>query len=183
MSARLLRAGDRTPRAWKNGGGVTHDIAVFPEGAGDGDFLWRASLATIAEAGPFSTFPGVDRVFLLLGGDLAIAIGDQPEQHIETGAPALLFGGEESVSARPVAGSCRALNIMARRGRVSIALDTWADVRPSAAGALLLFARVPTTVAVGDETFELGADDALLLDRPADLGSISGPIVAAGLFV
>lgn len=57
MNARLLRASDRAARPWKNGGGVTHDIAVSPEDADDGDFLWRASVATIAAPGLSRFFP------------------------------------------------------------------------------------------------------------------------------
>ena len=73
MTVRLLPALDRTARPWKNGGGVTRDVAVFPAEANDDDFLWRASVATIAAAGPFSPFPGIDRTLILLGGELVDA--------------------------------------------------------------------------------------------------------------
>jgi environmental stress-induced protein Ves len=56
-----LRAADRTPRPWKNGGGQTTDVAVFPDGAGLDDFDWRVSIARVDGDGPFSIFPGVDR--------------------------------------------------------------------------------------------------------------------------
>ena len=108
---RLLRAKDRVVRPWKNGGGVTRDIMVFPDGAGDADFLWRASIATIEKAGPFSAFPGVDRAFLLLRGDLRIEVGERGGQRLHLGSPALLFGGEDNVCAEPLGGSCSALNM------------------------------------------------------------------------
>lgn len=179
---RPLRAQDRVARPWKNGGGVTRDIAVFPEGANDADFLWRASLATIAASGPFSPFPGVDRAFLLLRGKLAIAIGDQVEQHIRPGAPALIFGGEEPVAARPVAGSCTALNIMARHGRVSAKVSRWSGAEATIASALLLFALEATAIEVDGEQFDLAPDDALLLDHPAGLSSIKGGVIATEIF-
>lgn len=178
----LLRAQDRIARPWKNGGGVTRDIAVFPEGASDADFLWRASLATIAASGPFSPFPGVDRAFLSLRGELAIAIGDQSERHIRPGAPTLLFGGEEPVAARPVAGSCTALNIMARRGRVSARIGRWTGTETTIASALLLFALEATAIEVDSERFTLAPDDALLLDDPADLSAIEGTVIPAEFF-
>ncbi|PPS58274.1 hypothetical protein CRX72_12315 [Pantoea sp. BRM17] len=52
---------------WRNGGGETREIVSFPPGAAD--FAWRASIATLDASGPFSLFPGVDRVITLLQGD------------------------------------------------------------------------------------------------------------------
>jgi len=50
---------------WKNGAGETREIVSIP--SADAPFLWRASIATLAQDGPFSLFPGVDRVIMLLG--------------------------------------------------------------------------------------------------------------------
>lgn len=179
---RFLPAKDRARRPWKNGGGVTQDITVFPAGASDADFLWRASVAAIGASGPFSPFPGIDRAFLLLGGELAISIGDQGEQRIRPGVPALLFGGEKPVAARPVDGHCAALNIMARRGRVSARVDRWICAEATTASALLLFAVEPAAIGAGEARFDLAPDDALLLDRPAVLSSIDGTVIAAEFF-
>ncbi|WP_108262289.1 HutD family protein [Mangrovicoccus ximenensis] len=61
---------------WQNGGGRTATLASFPEGAGIGDFLWRISLAVIDRSGPFSAFPGVERLFTPVAGDpVRLAIG------------------------------------------------------------------------------------------------------------
>ena len=62
MDVRILRAADRVPAAWKNGGGVTREVASWPEQAGLDGFDWRISLAEVAAGGPFSVFPGVDIV-------------------------------------------------------------------------------------------------------------------------
>ena len=53
---------------WKNGGGVTREVLCLPEGSGFERFDWRVSIAHIASSGPFSSFPGVDRVITLLEG-------------------------------------------------------------------------------------------------------------------
>jgi environmental stress-induced protein Ves len=50
---------------WKNGGGTTTEIFIHPEGAGWDTFEWRAGIADIAQSGPFSSFPGIDRSILL----------------------------------------------------------------------------------------------------------------------
>ena len=52
---------------WRNGGGETREIVSWPPGAQD--FDWRASIATIAQDGPFSAFTGIDRSITLLEGD------------------------------------------------------------------------------------------------------------------
>lgn len=51
---------------WKNGAGATREIIAVP--STDAPFLWRASIATLQADGPFSPFPGVDRVITLLAG-------------------------------------------------------------------------------------------------------------------
>ena len=59
---------DLAVHAWKNGGGSTREIVCSPLGAGIDHFVWRVSIATIAQSGPFSIFAGVDRVIMLLAG-------------------------------------------------------------------------------------------------------------------
>lgn len=56
-----------TSMPWKNGGGVTTEIIVHPAKAPMADFDWRISMANVAQDGPFSIFPGVDRTLCILG--------------------------------------------------------------------------------------------------------------------
>ncbi|MCW0198455.1 HutD family protein [Sphingopyxis sp.] len=179
---RLLRARDRVARPWKNGGGVTRDVAVFAEGADDKSFLWRASVATIAAAGPFSQFPEIDRTLMLLDGELVIKIGDVA-QRLRPGSAALHFTGEEMVSAAPVGEACTVLNIMARRGAFSAKLDRWQAARPTSADYLLLLATGTAGVTVDGRRFDLSALDALLIEAPASISlSLAGPVIAVELF-
>jgi len=178
---RVLPAQGRVTRAWRNGGGVTSDIAALPHGASDDEFLWRASIATIAAAGPFSSFPGVDRAFVLLRGALWIEIGNR-KQHLRPGSPVLLFSGEDTVRAEPVGGTCTVLNIMTRRGRVSADL---ALARGDAfnTGTLLLFATEPTSVSAGTDVIHLAEHDALLIDRPTGSRLPTDPALIVAHFV
>jgi len=57
----LIRGADLVASPWKNGGGVTREVAAFPEGAALDAFVWRVSVADVAQAGPFSRFAGIDR--------------------------------------------------------------------------------------------------------------------------
>jgi hypothetical protein len=58
---RLIRHADLQPLPWKNEGGITREVAIFPPGADMNGFLWRVSTASVASDSPFSVFPGVDR--------------------------------------------------------------------------------------------------------------------------
>ena len=56
---------------WKNGQGVTSEIAIFPPMARfpDDEFTWRLSSATIKSANHFSQFKNCDRLLVVWKGD------------------------------------------------------------------------------------------------------------------
>lgn len=62
---RHLTPSDYTRQPWRNGKGVTVELARADR---DGALLWRLSMATVAEDGPFSIFPGVERNLTVLTG-------------------------------------------------------------------------------------------------------------------
>lgn len=98
---------------WRNGGGDTREIVSFPPG--EAEFGWRASIATIAVDGPFSRFPGVDRVITLLDGDSVLLRSAQGEQRLQRHQP-WAFPGEWAIEAQ-IDGRCLDFNIMTRRAR------------------------------------------------------------------
>jgi len=53
---------------WKNGKGVTTELAISPNGTLD-KFDWRLSIATVAEDGSFSNFNGLCRNLILIEGN------------------------------------------------------------------------------------------------------------------
>jgi uncharacterized protein len=122
MSIEVLRAAARAAVAWKNGGGVTHEVAVHPAGSDFDTFDWRVSIAQVHAAGPFSSLPGVDRRLAVLEGTLSIVIGAQAEAHLSPEAEPLNFAGENTVHAHPVGGPVTDLNVMSRRGKFSSSL-------------------------------------------------------------
>ncbi|WP_329286602.1 HutD/Ves family protein [Streptomyces sp. NBC_00691] len=105
-----------TPGRWRNGGGATREIASRP--VGTAGFGWRASVADIDRAGPFSVFPGVDRTLTLLAGEgvLLTCPGTFERLPARAGVP-VEFSGDLTLSAELSGGACRVLNIMVRRGR------------------------------------------------------------------
>jgi hypothetical protein len=126
---------------WKNGGGTTRELAAAPPGAGTTGFTWRVSVAEIAQPGPFSAFPGVDRQIMLLAGEGVRLRGAAIDHRLERPLEPFAFAGEEAIDAELLGGPSLDLNVMTRRGAVRAAIDV---VRgPALVGAcdgLVLFA-------------------------------------------
>lgn len=113
----LIQYASLMPAPWKNGGGSTTEIAVFPPGAGFDDFDWRVSLATITQDGPFSAFPGIDRTLALVDGDgVLLDFGDE-RVVLSPSEPLIEFDGEEIVHATVSGANTTDFNVMTRRGR------------------------------------------------------------------
>jgi environmental stress-induced protein Ves len=110
---------------WKNGGGVTREIVSLPPGAGINDFDWRVSIAHIASDGPFSAFPGVDRIITLLsgGGVHLQSEGGEVNHRLDMPLAPLAFAGESPIHARLLAGDCHDFNVMTRRAVCSASLQ------------------------------------------------------------
>ena len=137
---RIIRKADFVEGRWRNGMGVSWDIASDPPGVDD--FGWRFAIARIDADVPFSNYPHVDRVFTLIEGNgLDLAFEGQPglavhrrfvPHHYPCDLPTFCYLRD---------GPCRALNLFTRRGR-------WradADILSSGAeiahtGPVLLFA-------------------------------------------
>jgi environmental stress-induced protein Ves len=102
---------------WKNGGGVTREIACHPPSANMQDFDWRISIAHIASDGDFSVFTGVDRVITLLdGGGVQLSSADDSVLHVlDTPLQPFAFSGDVEVHGRLLDGDCHDLNVMTRR--------------------------------------------------------------------
>lgn len=177
-----LPARGRVARPWRNGGGITHDIVALPAGAGDDDFLWRASIATIAGDGPFSAWPGIDRTLWLLHGRLSLAIGGKAARTIDSASPAQCFAGEEQVFGRPIDGACTVFNLMARRGKIRTRVERWTGQVADVDGDRLLLADTAATARVGGEVIPLEPGDALLVKAAHAAGlEIDHPIILCAI--
>lgn len=127
MSAgRILRADALVPVPWRNGQGITREIVVMPPGAGIEDFLWRVSLADVVGPAPFSRFPGVDRMIVLLDGAGFRMMLDGAQVHeLTTPCAPFTFPGEAGVAVTLADGPTRDFNLMLRRGRASGSIEVW----------------------------------------------------------
>jgi environmental stress-induced protein Ves len=115
---RIIRRDTYRRMPWKNGAGVTEEVAAFPIGSDMESFDWRISLAHIVRPCSFSAFPDVDRTIVLLDGDrLVLDIDDQEPVVLTKGSPPFAFAGECLVSASSDSGATMDLNVMTRRAR------------------------------------------------------------------
>lgn len=169
--ARLIVFDSLAPVDWKNGGGSTTELAVFPPGAGFDAFIWRVSLATIAASGPFSRFEGIDRSLALVDGEKLALTVDGEKLTMEPTAAPLCFTGEAQVFAS-VDGVTTDLNVMTRRGRCRhalrrVALSSAAPTvieRRAAQTLIFLAGGESASIGSGALSFNLKRFDALLLD-------------------
>lgn len=172
MTARLLPAGEHKVSPWKNGLGVTAEVAAFPPGAGFDDFGWRVSMAQVDAGGPFSRFPGVDRVLAVLEGRLVLQVAGRAAQELDDRSPPTVFPGDADTAAELIGGPVRDLNVMTRRGRWTAELERLAPDAPAglairAPTALALCQMAEASLSLDGRTWRLTPGDALLIeDRP-----------------
>jgi environmental stress-induced protein Ves len=110
-----LPAAARIATPWKNGGGFTREVAASPPGAGMGDFDWRVSIADVEASGPFSIFPGVDRVLTVLSGAMRLRIEGRPPVLLTPEYGPFAFPGDVACQSE-VLSPVTDLNLMVRRG-------------------------------------------------------------------
>lgn len=180
----ILRAADHRRMPWKNGKGLTTEIAVGPEGAGLDDFAWRVSMADVTEDGPFSTFPGIDRTLSVLEGQgIELSVSGQEEARLDTGSAPFAFPADMHTSAKLIAGPITDLNVMTRRDafRHTVAratLNEIGDLDFEAEITLLLCHRGSLNLVAGGEKIELKPLDAVLVPRQTRV-DIGGSLSAA----
>jgi uncharacterized protein len=184
---KLLCAKDYKRMPWKNGGGETVEIAIFPEKASLADFDWRVSMATVATDGPFSSFPGIDRTLSILQGKGMRLMIEGRGPALMTGETAPLpFPADVATSATLVDGPIVDLNVMTRRGRLTHSVQRLALDHPHRAknlgGTILVLCHGGAVrLTASDATADLAAGDTAVLTGAASL--TIEPAASAVLFL
>ena len=150
---------------WKNGGGETIEIAVFPEGATLDSFDWRISMASVASDGPFSEFANIDRTLSVLTGEgIALKIG-RMTYTLTQETPPLAFAGDAPTTGTLVSGPITDLNVMTRRGVCAHSVERFSGVDELSlkheTGELLIVPMGALMVTGSNEAFELSEKDCL----------------------
>ncbi|MCX4551709.1 HutD family protein [Streptomyces sp. NBC_01387] len=169
MTVRILRAADRTAAPWKNGGGVTREIAARPEGAGTDTFAWRVSLAEVGADGPFSVFPEVARTLTVAeGAGMELTVGGERRRVAERFAPQD-FAGDTETYGRLLDGPVVNFNVMYRRA-LTEALTSVVRGRTAVGvppGATVLIVALDGAAVLEDAGVALGPGDAALVTGDA----------------
>lgn len=137
---KIIRRADFREGRWRNGMGVSWDIAEEPPGTAE--FGWRFATARIDADVPFSLYPNVDRVFTLISGDgLSLDFAGLPPLNVGRRFVPHRFACDVATSCRLRGGPCQALNLFTRRGQWAATAQVFssgADL--SHDGPILLFA-------------------------------------------
>lgn len=120
----IIRYAELKAQPWRNGGGVSREVASRPTsgaasaaaGTAQGAaWDWRVSIAEVSKAGAFSAFPGMDRVLTVIEGELLLLSVDGAEHPLEKYRPFRFSGEAASAGALPT-GDIRDLNVFTRTG-------------------------------------------------------------------
>jgi environmental stress-induced protein Ves len=167
-----LTPADVRRRPWKNGRGATDELALWPLDASfeRGTFDWRVSRARIEQPGPFSSFPGFERVLVVTAGaGLVLEHGAHaPRARLRTLEP-YRFRGDWPTTAELPAGPVDDFGVLARLGAVEPAVEVLRLGRRRAREVLerghalahLLLGAVTARVTGEDEAFDLESGDSL----------------------
>jgi uncharacterized protein len=159
-----------TPQPWKNGAGITREIAVGPKAGGATEFDWRLSVAEVDRDAPFSAFPGIDRCIVLLrGAGMHLHSTDGRVNHrLDRPLAAFQFSGDVPLEATLIDGPSSDFNVMTRRGLWSCELSVHhASFEMTGADVTLLLCCEGEWQVTRDTSEILGPMQALLWRAPS----------------
>jgi environmental stress-induced protein Ves len=168
----------RTP--WKNGGGVTTDIALDNETGGD---VWRFSRTPITVAGPFSDYSGFDRLQVLVAGSGLVLQTPSDEIDVRRLFRPVRFAGETPIVSRLEAGPVEVINLMGERRRVRLDLVVLEAGRQQRLGPGIHIAYCPAgraALRLDDETHDLQADGGLRIEDVDGVATCSAGLIVLG---
>jgi environmental stress-induced protein Ves len=181
----VVRRADGRVMPWKNGGGSTLELTREPGALPDDPPALRVSIADLTADGPFSSFPHVDRVILLLEGPGVRLRFPERDVTLDRQGEPFAFPGEAPCHCTLLAAASgpalvRDLNLMVDRRRHHLAARAVADeaFEPPPEGARHLVVALDPHVALhtpdGEVTLSLGD-----LAEPPRGGRVTGRALLA----
>ena len=118
----IIRYEECESSLWKNGGGSTKQLLIWPKGADLSNFDFRISIATISSDGPFSIFPGIDRQLCILEGEgVKLLMSENGAKSCELvlrpNQAAFCFSGETQIESQRLDKRIIDFNVMTKRGK------------------------------------------------------------------
>jgi uncharacterized protein len=156
---------------WKNGGGVTVDIAdACRDGAKPGAWggmVWRFGRTAITTPGPFSDLGGYDRVQMVIAGQGLVLVAPDHEIDVRTPFVPVRFAGETRIVSRLEAGPVEVVNLIGDRSAVRLDMQVLEAGQALHLAAGTHIAYCPAGAAVlgcRQQRYELAQDHALRLE-------------------
>lgn len=187
MEVLHLGEGDAVRMPWKNGRGISEELAIWPQDAvfarGEGD--WRLARTRFSAGGPFSRFDGYERLLVVVQGEgLVLDHGsDAPRRRLRRDE-VWRFAGEWSTTASLEGGEIADLSVLLKRDAVDGDLEVLAlggrrllvELEPEHTLFHLLEGGLRLRLPGEDEAFALGAGETLWVHeaRPGDEGELLG---------
>jgi environmental stress-induced protein Ves len=125
MTYQLIEAKHTTTQPWRNGGGQTRELLVWPNAA---NWQLRISRADITQDGPFSAFPGIQRWFAVLEGAGVVLHMPRAPCTLHGGDAPLSFDGGSALGCTLIDGPTQDLNLMVQHGKgnmLSVQSTSW----------------------------------------------------------
>ncbi|MCU0886183.1 MAG: HutD family protein [Beijerinckiaceae bacterium] len=196
MSITVLSPAGYRRFPWKNGGGVTVDIAAeWLEGVADHGWegmVWRLGRTTIPVPGPFSDLAGFDRCQVVIGGAGLVLVTPEGEIDLRTPFRPVRYRGEVQITSRLEQGPVEVVNLIGDRTRVaidlvvlgagdSLGLKPGCHVVHAPTGPAHL--RLGPEAGAADDVISLEPEHAarISLDRLSDLHCDAGPCLVASI--
>lgn len=189
---KLLTPADYVAFPWKNGRGVTTDIAaLYRPGATSrdwSDILWRFGRTPIPESGPYSDLSGFERLQVLISGEGFKIHTEDGAVHRDLSrryAPVRYDGGTK-LAGRLNGGPVETANLLYRRDAFT------GDLLAPAPGSRLALkdgthmihaADGPATVEIDGTAHALADRHTLRIDGAASFAALAGRVLVASLFV
>jgi environmental stress-induced protein Ves len=105
---RIIKFTDLQQTPWKNGGGITREIAAGRTGE---EMAWRLSIADVGVDGPFSKFDGLHRILTVIEGQGMELISPFEILQADYAVP-VNFDGALEIQSRLKDGPLRDLNVI-----------------------------------------------------------------------
>nr|WP_291728197.1 HutD family protein [Leisingera sp. F5] len=155
------------PVPWKNGSGVTRELASHAEG---GRMVWRLSLAEISQDGPFSAFPGLARIHCITEGAGHVLSNSGTTLEARPLEP-LAFEGSLDLCCRLRNGPCTAFNVIYEPALVTVGACILREGKVSTVkGQHALFVVAGSLQITGTGRFDPGEG---ILTESAAIGTVS----------
>ena len=160
---RHMTPDDYTSMPWANGLGMTMELARvdLPGGAG---MLWRLSMATVAQDGPFSRLPGIDRVLTVIDGPGFDLVGAAAGVLRADPLVPVAFPGDIEIAAQGVTAPAVDFNVMVARADLAARVDHVTGGARLSGETVAVFALVAQRATLNGGVVAMGRHDLILLE-------------------